>query len=269
MSLRSDRVLDAEALGRELGTPGLLVLDVSAREHHVDGHVPGAVWVAIEELVDGARPAVGRLPSAERLQAFCRRVGLNAASAVVVCDDEGGGWAGRLAWNLEMAGASRWRYLDGGLVAWRAAGMPVETRVRVPLPSDYQVLPSPQWRIGFDELRGRLGSSDLVVWDARSAAEWAGQRSGSRHAGRIPGAVNVDWLELMDRGRDLRLREDLAEFLAGRGITPDREIVCHCQTHHRSGLAWIALRALGYPRVRAYDGSWSEWGNRDDAPIER
>lgn len=269
MPLLPDRLLDVRALASQLSAPDLLILDVSAPANHAQGHIPGAVHVAIEELVDGNRPAVGKLPSPARLQAFCRRIGLTAASRVVACDDEGGGWAGRLLWNLEMAGVKEWRYLDGGLVAWQAANLPLTTDRRVPVPSAYVLPPPPSLRIELDELRSRLGTGDMVIWDARSASEWAGARSGSQRAGHIPGAVNVDWLELMDAGNDLRLRRDLEALLLARGIRPEHEVVCHCQTHHRSGLAWVALRVLGYPRVRAYDGSWSEWGNRDDTPIER
>ena len=87
-------------------------------------------------------------------------------------------------------------------------------------------------------------------------------------SGHIPGAVNLDWLALMDPERALRLRADLGELLASHGIVPDKDVIVHCQTHHRSALAYLALRLLRYPRVKAYPGSWAEWGNRDDTPIE-
>jgi thiosulfate/3-mercaptopyruvate sulfurtransferase len=107
-----------------------------------------------------------------------------------------------------------------------------------------------------------------VIWDARSEAEYLGLRSGSRRAGHVPGAVNLDWVELMDPPRQLRLIERLPALLAAHGITPDKQVITHCQSHHRSGLTYLAARLLGYPRVRAYHGSWSEWGNRDDTPVE-
>jgi thiosulfate/3-mercaptopyruvate sulfurtransferase len=114
----------------------------------------------------------------------------------------------------------------------------------------------------------RLGGTDLALWDARSWNEYSGISRFSRYPGHIPGAVNLDWLELMDRQRNLRLKadEELKSRLFELGLGPDKEIVVYCQTHHRSSLAWFVLRYLGYRRCRGYPGSWSDWGNRDETP---
>ena len=86
--------------------------------------------------------------------------------------------------------------------------------------------------------------------------------------GHIPGAINFEWTAGMDPQRGLRIRSDMAQVLRDLGITPDKEIITHCQTHRRSGFTYVAAKALGYPRVKAYAGSWSEWGNLTDTPIE-
>jgi thiosulfate/3-mercaptopyruvate sulfurtransferase len=108
---------------------------------------------------------------------------------------------------------------------------------------------------------------DQLIWDVRSAEEFAGARSGSRRAGHIPGAVNLDWMALKDPARQLRLVGDLEALLNSHGISHDRRIITHCQTHHRSGLSYLVGRLLGFPGIRAYHGSWAEWGNRDDLPV--
>ena len=120
-----------------------------------------------------------------------------------------------------------------------------------------------------DTVREALGQADLTIWDCRSAEEFAGIKLTAARNGHIPGATHLDWLDLIDRERDMRLIEDVGGSLAARGIRPERDVICHCQTHHRSGLAYMAARLLGFPRIRAYPGSWSEWGNRGDTPIER
>ena len=122
-----------------------------------------------------------------------------------------------------------------------------------------------------EDILPRLGGSDFAIWDARSQEEYLGLRSGSARAGHIPGAVNIDWLELIDRDNAMRLVD--LERLQGRlkavGLDPEKDIVTHCQSHHRSSLSWLVMKILGYPSVKGYHGSWGEWGNRDDLPVEQ
>ncbi len=113
-------------------------------------------------------------------------------------------------------------------------------------------------------------ADDLALWDARSVNEYRGISRFSHYPGHIPGAVNLDWLEVMDRQNNIRLKpeSDLRNMLTGLGITPDKEVITYCQTHHRSSLTWFVLNYLGYPQARGYPGSWSDWGNRDETPKE-
>jgi len=255
-------------IAERLDDPELLLVQVTSAERYAAGHIPGAVLVTPAELIDGRPPATGRLPATERLTTLFRRIGLSAEVEVVAYDDEGGGWAGRLLWTLDVIGHRRWGYLDGGLTAWAAENrrLAVQSDTRPPTTVAIDIDPAPIAEA--DELLARLDDETLTVWDCRSAAEFAGARSGSKRAGHIPHARHLDWLDLMDPARALRLREDLPERLDRAGIRPSADIVTHCQTHHRSGLSYLVGRLLGFPRIRAYHGSWAEWGNRDDTPIE-
>lgn len=246
----------------------LLIVQVTPRPVYDVAHLPGAVNVEPRELVSGVPPAIGRLPHRARLTALFRRIGYTHGAEVVTLDDEGGGWAGRFAWTLDVIGNNNWRYLDGGLHAWHAAGLPLSRETTTRQPTDVEVDIDPRPIAEAEDILAQLGDPGFLVWDCRSAEEFAGREVAAARAGHIPGAVNLDWLELMDRGRQLRLTEDVEALLARHGITPDRDIVTHCQTHHRSGLTYMTARLLGFPRVRAYHGSWSEWGNRLDTPVE-
>ena len=245
-----------------------LVVQVTPRPVYDLAHVPGAVNVEPGELVSGVPPATGRLPDRTRLTALFRRIGYTHDVEVVTLDDEGGGWAGRLAWTLDVIGNNNWRYLDGGLHAWHAAGLPLSREPTTRRPTDVDIDIDTGPIVEARDILDRLGDPGFVVWDCRSADEYAGRRVTAARAGHIPGAVNLDWLDLMDRDRHLRLVEGVEALLAERGITPDRDVVTHCQTHHRSGLTYMTARLLGFPRIRAYHGSWSEWGNRLDTPVE-
>lgn len=246
----------------------LIVVQVTARSVYDGAHVPGAVNVEPGELVSGVPPATGRLPERARLTALFRRIGYRHGAQVVTLDDEGGGWAGRFAWTLDVIGNNNWLYLDGGLHAWHAAGLPLSREATTRKPTDVDIDIDTGPIVEAEDIIGSLDDPGFLVWDCRSADEYAGRRVAAARAGHIPGAVNLDWLELMDRDRHLRLLDGVEALLAERGITPDRDIVTHCQTHHRSGLTYMAARLLGFPRIRAYHGSWSEWGNRLDTPVE-
>ncbi len=245
-----------------------LIVQVTERRVYDAGHVPGAVNVEPRELVGGDPPATGRLPDLARLTALFRRIGYVHGRAVVTLDDEGGGWAGRFAWTLDVIGNANWRYLDGGLHTWRAAGLPLATTATAVTPSAVTLSIHRGPIAEAEDILTGLEDPELLIWDCRSAEEYQGHKRAAARAGHIPGAVNFDWLELIDRDRQLRLVKDLAKRLAERGINSDRDVITHCQTHHRSGLTYMVARLLGLPRIRAYHGSWSEWGNRADTPVE-
>lgn len=184
----------------------------------------------------------------------------------MVYDDEGGGWAGRFIWLLDVIGHTRYHYLNGGIQAWPADKLSTEVPAPSTAPVHLHLDTAPTATREY--LQSRLGADDLVIWDARAPQEFNGEKVLSAKGGHIPGAVNFEWTAGMDLNDHLRIRKDIAEVLQSLGITPDKEVVTHCQSHRRSGFTYLVAKALGYPRVKAYAGSWSEWGNHPDTPVE-
>ncbi|MGD8832593.1 MAG: sulfurtransferase [Pseudomonadales bacterium] len=265
-TLLSPETLASLLAGSEAAT--LRLIHVASADAFADGHLPGALLVQPGELVDGRAPAPGRLPDRARLQALFGRLGYTGDEIFVVCDDEGGGWAGRFAWTLDVIGHARWAYLDGGIHAWVASGGAIERGAcHYPAPTTPTLSIDPAPIAGIEDVLDAIDDPGQTIWDVRSRDEFLGLRSGSARAGHIPGAIHLDWMRLKDPERATRLVENLPELLSAHGIDPGKPTITHCQTHHRSGLSYMVGRLLGFTRIRAYPGSWAEWGNRDDLPV--
>lgn len=264
-------ILEPEQLATALAQPNVLLVDLSAPETYVQYHVPGAVYLEYPWIVHMEKPRVGLLPDKAQLSNVLSALGLTPQTHVIAYDDEGGGRACRFLWTLDCVGHNQYSLLNGGLIAWTNEGREVTSRIQYPSSSHYEVKSLVEQPIADRQyILDHLNKSDVAIFDARSAPEYTGAKVFAARGGHIPGAINIDWTEAMDRQRHMRLKpaEQLRTMLASKGITPDKTIVCHCQSHHRSAHSYIMLKSLGFEKVKGYPGSWSDWGNDMSTPIE-
>src|SRR5690606_7559456 len=236
----------------------LILVDLSSAARYAEGHVRGARHVEPSRTQGGQSPAPGLAPSRPLMETLFSELGHRPEAAYVVYDDEGRGWAGSFSRLLDVIGHSRYHYLDGGLQAWLAEGRPVDRDVPIAGSDPVSLSLHDAPTASREYLQSRLGAADLAIWDARSPAEFSGEKRLAARGGHIPNAVNFEWTAGMEPARGLRIRNDIAEQLQALGITPDKEIITHCHTHRRSGFTYLVVKSLGYPRVKAYAGSWSE-----------
>lgn len=253
--------------------PDILVIDLCSKEHFDQGHIPNAIHVETSRLIDGNKPAPGKLPTPQVIAALLAEVGLTRDKHVIVYDDQNSAWAGRFIWTLDLFGHGKASLLDGGRSAWEAEiGKFETTSTSAPQSQtpDYQLEAYPSSLIADkDDILEKLQQDEIVIWDARSLAEYSGEKAISPRGGHIPGAISYDWTRLFDTERQNRLRplDEIQQELDELGITADKTVITHCQTHRRSGLTYFVAKLLGYQEVKAYPGSWSEWGSLTDTPI--
>jgi thiosulfate/3-mercaptopyruvate sulfurtransferase len=206
----------------------------------------------------------------EQFAAEMARLGIGDDTDVVAYD-AGGTTAGRLWWCLNYYGHTRVRVLNGGWNTWLKQGRPVtmaEPRVQAPGPFTPKVNESIYATAEY--IMANLEKPGVVVLDVRSDGEWEGTNTrGNKRQGHMPGAVHLEWTHNLTPDDEKRWKsaEDLKSMFDAAGVTPDKEVITVCQGGIRAAQAAFTLTLLGYPNVRDYDGSFSDWGNRDDTPI--
>jgi thiosulfate/3-mercaptopyruvate sulfurtransferase len=257
-----------DELRERLSDPQLVLMDMRPPEAYSNGHIPGARSFDIFgiSLID-TRP--------EPLEAFLwiiehliQAKGVNDGSNVVVYDDIAGMRSARLFWFLEFFGHDKVHVLNGGFNAWRDSGYPITREASVPKGGNFKMQPRADRIATADDVLQKLHNSSAVIVDTRSDSEYTGQLVRAKRGGAIPGAVHLEWTNNLDANGFFKSAGELTKMYAERQITPEKEVIPHCQGAYRSAHTYLALRLIGYPNVRNYLGSWGEWGNRLDLPIE-
>lgn len=248
----------------------IIVIDLSKAENYSQGHIPGAIFVDYRNVINGLMPVPGRIPEISQLQELARSIGLTEYSHVVAYDDEGGGKASRFLWTLHVLGHQRCSLLNGVIFSWANEGHPLSRDVPKVAASDFKATLHDGPVANKADILARLHDPKLKLIDARSAEEYNGSKSRTAKAGHIPGAVNLNWMDTMDRDHHYRFLPDtvLQEMLDRRGVSKDNDVIVYCMTHHRSAHCYVMLRHLGYPSVKGYPGSFLEWGNSPDTPVQ-
>ena len=245
-----------------------LLLDLRPAEQFASGHLAGAVHLDLWgfSLIDtDPAPLRAFLWMVEHVLALR---GVTAERPVVLYGEHSDLRAARVFWFLEFFGHPDVRVLDGGARAWVTQGLPLDTAAVSPTPSTWTGQRRTETLATWRDVSERLGADDVAVLDTRTDEEYVGTHVRAARGGAIPGAVHLEWTRNLTLQGSFKPPADLRHMYESSGITHDHEVVTYCQGGYRAAHSYLALRLAGYPRLRTYLGSWKEWGDRTDLPIE-
>ena len=274
---RPDLFWSTERVAARLADPKVRIVDArfsfdaEARSDYLTAHLPGAVHIDWSRDIAAPPPASGHpkymLQEPAEFAATMGRFGIGDDTFVIGYDAEGGHHAARLWLALRRYGHDAMAVLEGGIQKWVREGRPVESgEVRVPA-AVFTPRPRPGVIATKDEVLAAVRTGDPWLLDVRRESEYTGEELRAKHGGHIPGAVNVLWKDALGPDWMLKSPDELEQLYIDAGFGPETATVTYCQAGVRAAFTHLVLTALGHDDVRTYDGSWEEWGNRDDLPI--
>jgi len=269
-----------EWLAQNLGRRDVRVLDGSwhmpqlkrdARGEFAETHVSGAVFFDIDAIADSSTSLPHMLPRASEFARSVGRLGIGDRDRVIVYDSRGVVSAARVWWTFRAFGHDAVAVLDGGLPRWRAEGHPVESGTPAPKPRRFTARLRRSLVRDLTGVRQNLTTRRAQVLDARSRGRFSGTepepRAGLR-SGHIPGSLNLPYDELYQKNGTLLPPDALRQKFEAAGLELDKPVITSCGSGVTASVLALGLYAAGRLDVAVYDGSWTEWGGRDDTPVE-
>jgi thiosulfate/3-mercaptopyruvate sulfurtransferase len=273
-------LVSTEWLAEHIDAPDVRIADASwylpqagrnAKQEYESAHIPRAVFFDIDDLSDEKSPYPHMLAPAPKFASRMRKLGLGDGNLIVVYDGAGIYSSARAWWMLRAMGHEDVVVLDGGFPKWKAEHRPIEDMTPSPYPRHFTPRPNNALLRTFDQVKANIATKGEQVLDARGAPRFLAQepepRAGVR-GGHIPGSANTPYTEFTNQNGTLKSAAELAKIFSGRGIDPAKPVVTTCGSGVTASIVLLGLAVLGAKKTALYDGSWSEWGSRADAPIE-
>ncbi len=275
---RPEVLVDTDWAAAHLEDPKVRFVEVDVDTSAYDtGHIPGAVgWNWQQDTQD---QVVRDIPDKASFESLLNRSGIAPETLVVLYGDNNNWFAAFAFWLLRYYGHQNMRMLDGGRQKWVAEGRPLSTEKPVVARTNYQVSRmEADVRALREDVLAHLEKTGAALVDVRSPDEFSGTlrapatlpQEGSQRGGHIPGAANIVWARAVAEDGTFKDFNALSELYSSNGITADKDIIAYCRIGERSSHSWFVLTyLLGYPKVRNYDGSWTEYGSLVGVPIEK
>jgi thiosulfate/3-mercaptopyruvate sulfurtransferase len=266
-----DVLVDTDWIEAHSADPSVRVIEVGGRPEQFDeGHIPGAVFLAMSGLSNPADPVEGQIATRDQVSAALSKVGAERDQTLVLYDRQSNLQAARAYWVLKYYQQPEVRVYNGGAPKWTADGRTLTAQTSTVAMSDYQAdAPDPNIRTTWQYVVEHVHDPSTITCDARSPNEYLGRDVRAARGGHIPGSINIEWNSAVKGDGTFKSASDLATLYGAAGFTADKNIITYCQSGVRGAHTWFVLsELLGYPSVRNYDGSWAEYGNNPESPIE-
>ena len=236
---------------------------------YLAGHIPGAVYFDIDEISDHSSPLPHMLPPPHAFELHMTRLGIANDMRIVVYDGLGLYSAPRVWWTLRVFGVKNVFILEGGLPKWRAEGRPIEKDMPLIIPSHFKANFNADLVADFEKVERALAERSAQVVDSRPAERFRGEapepREGVR-SGHMPGSLSIPYSDLVEGGT-LAPPEKIQAAIAKSGVDLSKPVITSCGSGVSAALLWLALDSIGKEPAALYDGSWTDWGSRESAPV--
>jgi thiosulfate/3-mercaptopyruvate sulfurtransferase len=250
-------LISANDLAAQAKNPDYIIVSAELEPDYAKVHITNSVNVSYKAFYKTGN-IEGLMVSDAEISKIFGDAGISEGKTVVVYDEGGGRYAGRVYWILKYMGVANAKILDGGMEAWKAGRKPVTKNPTTISKTTFNGKPNKAMLASIDEVKTAAGKSNVILVDLRETAEHKGQANQSK--GYIPGSVNIDHTSLFDAKGLYKPKADLEKIFAAQGITKDKTIILYCGTGVRTGKGYVALvNLLGYNNVKIYDGGYNEW----------